>query len=97
MADRAGVEFALGRALDACESYDAAFEVYRAANRHSRESAGPGFRDYDLDLEERFVDRLIAAFRRLPTRFDGASHGHRRGPCRPSRYSSAACSARDQP
>jgi tetratricopeptide (TPR) repeat protein len=62
MADRASVEFALGRALDSCKAYDAAFEAYRAANRHSRESVGPSFRNYDLDREERFVDRLMAAF-----------------------------------
>jgi hypothetical protein len=61
-ADHASVQFALGRALDACGAYDAAFVAYRAANRHSRESAGPGFRDYDLKFEEQFVDRLIAAF-----------------------------------
>lgn len=61
-ADRASVQFALGRALDACGAYDAAFEAYRAGNRHSRESAGPTFRDYDLKLEESFFDRLIAAF-----------------------------------
>jgi len=61
-ADRANVGFALGRALDGCAAYDAAFEAYRAANRHSRESAGSAFRDYNLDLEERYVDRLIAAF-----------------------------------
>jgi tetratricopeptide (TPR) repeat protein len=60
-ADRASVEFALGRALDAAQAYDEAFETYRSANRHSRESAGPGFRDYDLSLERRFIDRLIAA------------------------------------
>ncbi len=61
-ADRAAVEFALGRALDACGEYAAAFETYRSANRHSRESAGPAFRDYDLKLAERFIDRVIAAF-----------------------------------
>lgn len=61
-ADLASVEFALGRAFDACAAYHAAFDAYRSANRHSRESAGPGFRDYDLKLEERFIDRLIAAF-----------------------------------
>jgi tetratricopeptide (TPR) repeat protein len=69
VADRASVEFALGRALDACEAYDEAFEAYRAANRHSRESVGAGFRDYDLRLAEQFVDRLIAAFP-AATRFD---------------------------
>jgi tetratricopeptide (TPR) repeat protein len=61
-ADRASVEFALGRALDACADYDAAFEAYRAGNRHSRESAGSGFCDYDLKIQEQFIDRLITAF-----------------------------------
>jgi len=61
-ANRASVEFALGRALDGCNAYDAAFEAYRAANRHSRESAGPSFRDYDLKLAEQMIDQLIAAF-----------------------------------
>jgi tetratricopeptide (TPR) repeat protein len=61
-ADRAAVEFALGRALDGCGAYDAAFEAYRSANRHSRESAGPNFQDYDLGLEERLRDRIIQAF-----------------------------------
>jgi tetratricopeptide (TPR) repeat protein len=60
--DRASVEFALGRALDGCGAYDDAFAVYRAANRHSRESAGPSFRDYDLTLAERFIDDVKAAF-----------------------------------
>ena len=68
-ADRASVGFALGKALDACAAYEAAFEAYRAANRHSRESAGSTFRDYNLELEERYVDRLIAAFP-ARTRFD---------------------------
>ncbi len=61
-ADRASVEFALGKALDACGAYDAAFDAYRAGNRHSRDSAGAEFRDYDLKLEESYFDRLIAAF-----------------------------------
>jgi hypothetical protein len=64
--DRASIEFALGRALDGCKAYDAAFETYRAANRHSRESAGPSFRDYDLKFAEQFIDRLIAAFPAKP-------------------------------
>jgi tetratricopeptide (TPR) repeat protein len=61
-ADRANVEFALGRALDACAAYDEAFRVYTAANRHSRDSVGAGFRAYDLRVEEQSIDRLIAAF-----------------------------------
>jgi hypothetical protein len=61
-ADRAAVEFALGRALDACGAYDAAFDAYKCANRYSRESAGPGFREYNAELEEQYIERLIAAF-----------------------------------
>jgi tetratricopeptide (TPR) repeat protein len=76
-ADRAAVEFALGRALDACGAYDVAFEAYRAANRHSRESAGPTFRDYDLKLEERFVDRVIQAFPAATTGAFAISDGPR--------------------
>ena len=60
--DRAGLEFSLGRALDGCQSYAAAFEVYAAANQHSRESAPPGTGIYDRALAEQFTDRLIAAF-----------------------------------
>jgi tetratricopeptide (TPR) repeat protein len=60
--DRAGLEFSLGRALDGCQAYTAAFEVYSAANRHSRESAPPGTAIYDRALAEAWTDRLIAAF-----------------------------------
>jgi tetratricopeptide (TPR) repeat protein len=62
LATRAHVEFALGRALDACAAYDEAFQTYRQANRHSRESAPPGSGHYDLTLEERYTARLISAF-----------------------------------
>ena len=58
-AARADVEFALGRAFDACAAYDAAFEAYQAANRHSR--AGAGFRGYDREAHERWIDRMINA------------------------------------
>lgn len=61
-ADRASLGFALGRALDECGEYDAAFRAYLGANRDSRASAGPDFRDYDMRELERYVDRLIAAF-----------------------------------
>jgi tetratricopeptide (TPR) repeat protein len=43
-AARASVGFALGRALDRCAAYEAAFDVYAAANRDSRQSVGPQFR-----------------------------------------------------
>jgi tetratricopeptide (TPR) repeat protein len=60
-ADRASMEFALGRALDATGAYDAAFETYRAANRHSRESA-PDVSYYDLAAEEAYTQKLMDAF-----------------------------------
>jgi len=60
-AERASVGFALGRALDVCEAYASAFDAYTQANRESRNSSAAGVR-YDRLLEERLVDRLIAAF-----------------------------------
>jgi tetratricopeptide (TPR) repeat protein len=62
VADRASLGFALGRALDACGDYEAAFRAYLSANRDSRASAPPTYRDYDLGEQERLIDRLIAAF-----------------------------------
>jgi tetratricopeptide (TPR) repeat protein len=82
-ADRASVEFALGRALDGCKAYDPAFEAYRAANRHSRESAGPAFRDYDLALQERFIDRLTAAFPAAPVAGGSLTFSGQPAPPRP--------------
>jgi Sulfotransferase family/Tetratricopeptide repeat len=61
-ADRASLGFALGRALDGCGQYAAAFDAYSAANRASRESAAPNTARYERPVEERFVDRLVAAF-----------------------------------
>jgi Sulfotransferase family/Tetratricopeptide repeat len=57
-AERASLGFALGRALDCCGAYAAAFEAYTMANRLSRSGASP----YDPALEARWFDRLIAAF-----------------------------------
>jgi hypothetical protein len=65
-ADRASLGFALGRALDACGAYDAAFDAYAEANRASRESAAPGTARYDAAFAERVIDRLIAAFPAAP-------------------------------
>ena len=59
---RANVEFALGRALDATGQFDAAFQVYRQANRHSREGAPAGTGHYDLGLQEKLTDQLISVF-----------------------------------
>ena len=61
-ADKASLGFALGRALDGCGLYDQAFEAFAAANRHSRESAGPNAVRYDRRRQEVLVDQLIATF-----------------------------------
>lgn len=61
-AERADLGYALGRILDASGAYDEAFAAYDAANRASREAAGPGFSPYDRAAAEASVDRLIAAF-----------------------------------
>ena len=44
-ADRAEVGYALGRALDEVQSYDAAFEAYAGANAASRKATGARNRD----------------------------------------------------
>lgn len=62
LADQAGLGFALGRSLDACHAYDQAFEAYVAANRASRDCAGPGTVLYDRRRQELLVDQLIATF-----------------------------------
>jgi hypothetical protein len=63
-ADKAVLGFALGKTLDDCRAYDQAFEAYAAANRHSRESAGPSAVLYDRRRQELFVDQLIETFAR---------------------------------
>lgn len=60
--DKAGLAFALGKALDECGAYDQAFAAYATANRHSRESAPPDALLYDRRRQEAVVDQLIAAF-----------------------------------
>lgn len=60
-ADRADLGFALGKLLDSCSAWDAAFAAYTAANRASRQSAGRGAA-YDRRAHEAFIDALIAEF-----------------------------------
>ena len=62
-ADRADLGFALASLLDAAGHYDEAFEVAAAANRASREAAGPEAR-YDRAAAEARIDQLIRAFDR---------------------------------
>jgi tetratricopeptide (TPR) repeat protein len=62
LGDRASLEFALGRALDQCQAYSQAFEMYSAANTHSRQSAPPGTAVYDREFAVGYIERLIAAF-----------------------------------
>lgn len=60
--DRATLGFALGRVLDECGAYDAAFDAYAEANRASAASRGPHAAGYDRAALERLVDRQIAVF-----------------------------------
>jgi tetratricopeptide (TPR) repeat protein len=62
-AEKASLGFALGKLLDGCGAYDAAFEAYAAANRDSRRSAGTGTVLYDRRRHEQLIDAIIAAFR----------------------------------
>jgi tetratricopeptide (TPR) repeat protein len=61
-ADRATLGFALGRLLDECGAYDAAFDAYAAANRASAASRAARVPRYDRGALERLVDRQIAVF-----------------------------------
>jgi hypothetical protein len=65
-ADQASLAFALGRALDSCGVYEAAFDAYERANRFSRASVPPQLSRYDRRTEETFIDRIIAAFPAAP-------------------------------
>jgi tetratricopeptide (TPR) repeat protein len=64
--ERAALGFALGRLLDGAGEYAAAFAAYSAANRDSRDSAPPGAGSYNRGSEERFIDRIMAAFSTVP-------------------------------
>ncbi len=59
-AERASLGFALGRLLDGCGAYAAAFEAYAQANRASRES-GRGV-VYDRRSQEKFVSQTMKRF-----------------------------------
>jgi tetratricopeptide (TPR) repeat protein len=61
-AARASLAFALGRALDACGAYDAAFKTYVRANEYSRAAAPAGTPAYDRANYEQLIDQVIAAF-----------------------------------
>ena len=60
--DKASLAFALGKILDDCGAYDAAFAAYVAANRYSRDCAEPGAVQYDRRRHEVYVDELIRTF-----------------------------------
>ncbi|MFN0184600.1 MAG: tetratricopeptide repeat-containing sulfotransferase family protein [Aquabacterium sp.] len=62
LADKASLGFALGKVLDGCCDYDAAFRAYRQANLHSRASAVSAGPPYDQQRHARYVDELIHAF-----------------------------------
>jgi tetratricopeptide (TPR) repeat protein len=61
-AEPAALGFALGRALDECGDYDAAFEAYAEANRHSRLAGAGTVPPYSRAQHSAFVDSLIRAF-----------------------------------
>lgn len=61
--DKASLGFALGKVLDACQAYDAAFSAYLEANDHSRASANKNAPLYDRARHEHTIDELIGAFR----------------------------------
>ena len=60
-AERADLGFALGKMLDSCSAWGAAFAAYTAANRDSRQNAGR-IAVYDRRAHEAFIDALIAEF-----------------------------------
>jgi tetratricopeptide (TPR) repeat protein len=59
---RALLGFALGRMLDQCGAYDAAFLAFEGANRAGREGVDPSVPRYDRALFERQVGDVIATF-----------------------------------
>jgi tetratricopeptide (TPR) repeat protein len=59
--ETAALAFALGRALDECGEYDAAFDACVLANRCSRQAAGP-VAPFNRAQHSALVDRIIAAF-----------------------------------
>lgn len=60
--DKASLGFALGKVLDACGSYDEAFDACSAANRDSRAAAPANAQRYDRAAHERLIDAIIAQF-----------------------------------
>ncbi|WP_237057986.1 tetratricopeptide repeat-containing sulfotransferase family protein [Microbulbifer sediminum] len=58
--EREELGFALGKVLDECGEYDAAFAAYQSANNLGRRR----FRPYDPVAQERLVDSIIATFDR---------------------------------
>jgi len=55
---KTSLRFALGKVLDGCGAYDAAYEQYTQANRLSREAGAI----YDRQAQERLTDALIDTF-----------------------------------
>lgn len=64
--DKASLGFALGKVLDACGSYDEAFDAYSAANRDSRAAAPANAPRYDRVAHERLIDAIIEQFPAAP-------------------------------
>lgn len=64
--DKASLGFALGKVLDACGSYDEAFDAYSGANRDSRAAAPANAPRYDRVAHERLIDAIIGQFSAAP-------------------------------
>lgn len=60
LGNKAGIGFALGRALDSLGHYDEAFAAYRTGNQASRAERGQAA--YDPMLETRFTKQIIRTF-----------------------------------
>lgn len=61
-ANRANLGFALGKMLDDCGDYDAAFATYSQANHDSRDSEPPGTARYDAAAESSLINRIVTGF-----------------------------------
>jgi tetratricopeptide (TPR) repeat protein len=63
--EKASLAFALGRALDAAGSFDAAFDAYAQANTCSRTAFGAATA-YNRGAHEKLIDRVIETFSSAP-------------------------------
>jgi tetratricopeptide (TPR) repeat protein len=93
-AEKASVGFALGGVYDARGEYEAAFDAYTAANRHSRASGAPHLIDYNRAQQEELIRQLISASHHLrgsaPLTRKSAHRSPAPAPARPGARAGAA-------